>query len=225
MANYFAQIVNKEVVQVIVAPSADWCVANLGGVWEETSDPYTEEAQIVTYCGPGYKHDPGVIEKFVSDVWSLEKATTPDPLSGLYRYIKQGELTWHNDRAWRNLMPDDNPNVWEPPTNWREYPMGTEHPIWIQPSGAVDAYPLDFVVEHNDKAWVSITPANVWEPGAVGSENLWKIYSPWADWVLPTIPDDEYMIGDKVTHLNEIWESTIDNNLSEPGTNGDWLLI
>lgn len=173
MSRYFAEVSNKDVVRVIVAPSQSWCEQNLGGTWVETSDPYSQDPQVINYCGPGYHHDAGVPERFVSDEWSLEKATTPNPEDGSYRYITQGELTWYQDRAWRNLMPDGNPNVWEPPTNWREYPMGLEHPIWIQPTGAVDAYPLGFVVEHNGASWRSEVAANVWEPGAVGSETLW----------------------------------------------------
>ena len=82
-------------------------------------------------------------------------------------------MTWFEGKAWRNLMPTGNPNVWQPPTNWREYPMGDQYPLWVQPSGAVDAYPLGFVVEHQGVAWSSNVAANVWTPGAPGSETLW----------------------------------------------------
>lgn len=188
---YVAEIhpVTSEVIRVIVADSVAWCYANQpsqvqtgteqvddgqGGfydvpvytptTWIETSDPYATPDTVV-YCGPGYYHDPGVIERFVSDEWSLAKATTPNSETGLYRYRTNGELTWYQGKAWRNLMPNDNPNVWEPPTNWREYPMGINHPLWVQPSGAVDAYPLGFIVEHNGQVWTSTNAANTWEPG------------------------------------------------------------
>ena len=42
---------------------------------------------------------------------------------------------------------------------------GTE---WVQPTGAHDAYPQGAVVQHGGKEWVSLTPANVWEPGVYG---------------------------------------------------------
>jgi hypothetical protein len=173
---YYAEInAAKTVLRVVVADSAAWCTANLGGTWVETSDPYAEGPQSVTYCGPGYGYDRGVPERFVGDVWSAAKATTPDMETGAYRYVTQGELTWHNGRAWRNLNPQGNPNVWEPGVaNWREYPIGTNHPRWVQPVGAIDAYPVDFVVEHRTgnkgplRNWRSTTPANVWEPGVFG---------------------------------------------------------
>lgn len=180
MAQYFAEIVNKDVVRVIVASSQGWCEQTLGGVWVETSDPYSPDLQVVNYCGPGHHHDPGVPEQFVSDEWSVEKGTQiqSDGDGGFYwRYNTQGELTWYQGKAWRNLMPTDTPNVWEPGiANWREYPMGATYPVWIQPTGAVDAYPAGFVVEHNGTAWTSEVAANVWEPGAVGSESLWSEY-------------------------------------------------
>ena len=159
---YFAELdIDNVVLRVIVADSIDWCIDNLGGTWAETSDPYTEPTA-VTYCGPGYGFDPAVRERFALP-WDETAATIPNA-EGHWAYETQGEVVFHAGKIWRNLMPDGNPNVWEPPTNWREYPMGVEYPIWIQPVGAVDAYPLDFVVEHDGLVWRNVTPANVWEP-------------------------------------------------------------
>ncbi len=178
MTTYTAQIDNDgTVLRVIVAPSNEWATDRLGGTWVDTVDPYTPTDSPVVYTGPGHHHDPGVVERFVGDEWSSEKATVPDPESGLYVYRFSGMLTWHNGRAWRNLMPDGNPNVWEPGVaSWREYPMGNNFPLWIQPVGSVDAYPMGFVVEHNGSEWQSNVEANVWEPGATGSESLWLPY-------------------------------------------------
>ena len=41
-------------------------------------------------------------------------------------------------------------------------------------SGAQDAYNTGDKVSHNDKHWVSKIDANVWEPGAVGTESFWE---------------------------------------------------
>lgn len=49
-----------------------------------------------------------------------------------------------------------------------------EWPEWIQPTGAQDAYNTGDKVSHNEKHWVSLVDANVWEPGAVGTESLWQ---------------------------------------------------
>ena len=40
------------------------------------------------------------------------------------------------------------------------------------------------------------------------------------DWVQPTGAQDAYMTGDKVKHNSKTWESTVDNNVWEPGVYG-----
>ena len=41
---------------------------------------------------------------------------------------------------------------------------GEEWPEWVQPTGAHDAYPLGAKVSHNEKHWISLIDANVYEP-------------------------------------------------------------
>lgn len=43
-----------------------------------------------------------------------------------------------------------------------------EFPAWIQPVGAVDAYPKGAKVSHNEKHWISDVDNNVWEPSVYG---------------------------------------------------------
>ena len=57
------------------------------------------------------------------------------------------------------------------PVNWREVPT-TGYPAWVQPTGATDAYAIGDRVQHNDKNWENNTPANVWEPGVFGWDEL-----------------------------------------------------
>lgn len=170
MSIYEAEIgPGSEVLRVIVSPAEGWGSGNLGGEWRVTSDPYTTDEQVVAYAGIGHGFDPGVVEQFVADHWTNEKATIPDPDTGEYFYNTQGMLTWYDGKAWRNTLPTGSPNTWEPGVaNWREYPLGDEYPLWLQPSGAYDAYPYGFTVEHNEEVWVSNVDANVWEPGAAG---------------------------------------------------------
>lgn len=47
-------------------------------------------------------------------------------------------------------------------------------PEWVQPLGAEDAYNKGDQVRHAGKVWESLVDANVWEPGAAGTETLWK---------------------------------------------------
>lgn len=48
----------------------------------------------------------------------------------------------------------------------------TDNEPWQQPTGAHDAYPLGATVTHNGKAWESLIPFNVWEPGVSGWREL-----------------------------------------------------
>lgn len=49
-----------------------------------------------------------------------------------------------------------------------------EYPDWVQPTGSHDAYNTGDKVSHSEKHWISLIDANVWEPGAVGTESLWQ---------------------------------------------------
>lgn len=46
-------------------------------------------------------------------------------------------------------------------------------PEWEQPD-ANNAYMTGDKVTHDDKIWASLVDDNVWEPGATGTESLWK---------------------------------------------------
>ena len=65
------------------------------------------------------------------------------------------------------------------------------------------------------------TTQDNWTPDVVPA--LWKLYTPEgviAEWVQPLGSEDDYNIGDKVTHNGKTWISTIDNNVWEPGVYG-----
>ena len=68
--------------------------------------------------------------------------------------------------------PDKTPALWvlagDPAEEW---------PEWVQPIGAQDAYMAGDKVSHGGKHWVSDVDANVWEPGAIGTESLWRMVS------------------------------------------------
>lgn len=175
MTTYEAEIgPDSTVSRVIVSPATGWGLANLGGTWQETSDPYAPAVDDVrVYAGIGYGFDKGVPEAFVADHWDSTKATTPDLETGEYFYAENGMLTWFEAKAWRNLLPTGSPNTFPPPTNWREYPLDENGvPIWVQPSGAFDAYPIDFVVSHLGVTYRSVIAANTTTPGT--DERFWE---------------------------------------------------
>jgi hypothetical protein len=49
-------------------------------------------------------------------------------------------------------------------------------PVWVQPAGSHDAYPIGAQVQwpEGGAVWESLIADNVWEPGAVGSKTLWE---------------------------------------------------
>lgn len=57
---------------------------------------------------------------------------------------------------------------------WTPYYAPGEIPAWVQPTGAQDAWREGDHVTHAGHTWSSLIAANVWEPGAVGSELLWE---------------------------------------------------
>ena len=86
---------------------------------------------------------------------------------------------------------------------------------WVQPTDATNAYPKDWTVTHGGKTWVSLTPANVWEPGVSGwREVVEEGGAP--EWVQPTGATDAYQTGDTVTFEGAEYTSLIDGNTWSP---------
>lgn len=54
-----------------------------------------------------------------------------------------------------------------------------EYETWVAWDGISNKYQKDAIVRHGDKLWQSVfNGQNVWEPGAVGTENMWVEYTP-----------------------------------------------
>lgn len=157
--SYFAEIIDNVVVRVIVADSEQWCVEHLGGTWVETADPYSDEPQTVTYCGPGFGHADNLPNLFAPQ-WVQPVAD----VEGHWPY-NGGEVVWHNGRLWRNVT-EGVPNVWEPGVSgWHDAPVDAI-PEWVQPTGAHDAYNIGDQVMFAGSAYESVINANVWSPTA-----------------------------------------------------------
>lgn len=90
--------------------------------------------------------------------------------------VAVGERYRYEGVLYRVVQAHTTQNDWTPditPALWTVVSVD-EWPEWVQPIGASDAYMKDDHVSHNDKHWESLIDGNVWEPGAAGTENLWR---------------------------------------------------
>lgn len=87
---------------------------------------------------------------------------------------------------------------------------------WVQPTSAVDAYPMGSTVTHGGKTWEATTPACVWEPGVSGWREVVEEGAAPPDFVQPTGAHDAYAKGDRVTFEGNVYESVIDGNAYSP---------
>lgn len=49
-----------------------------------------------------------------------------------------------------------------------------DYPVWVRPVGTTGLYNYGDRVTHSGERWVSVIYGNSWEPGSVGTENLWQ---------------------------------------------------
>lgn len=91
----------------------------------------------------------------------------------------------------------------------------TDGDEWVQPTDATNAYPKGWTVTHDGKTWVSLTPANVWEPGVSGWREVAE-EGETPEWVQPTGAHDAYQTGDTVTFEGAEYVSLIDGNTWSP---------
>lgn len=102
--------------------------------------------------------------------------------------VQIDEIYQYGDNVYQVVQAHTTQADWTPdivPALFKRFYEPSDDPWpWVQPTGAHDAYPLGARVLHNTFAWQSLIPANVWEPGAVGSELLWENLTP-----PPTVPN------------------------------------
>lgn len=112
-------------------------------------------------------------------------ATDETALTGiaLYPYWKEGQTVkvderyQHNDILYRVIQAHTTQADWTPDATPALFAVVSleEWPEWVQPLGSEDAYAKDAKVIHNGIKYISLVDANVWEPGAAGTESLWSV--------------------------------------------------
>ena len=106
------------------------------------------------------------------------QVTTLYPLWDATKTYAVGDRVRYAVNLYRCLQPHTAQETWNPadaPSLWAKVltdPSGAILP-WEQP-GSTNPYMNGDKVTHNGKTWESLVDNNVWEPGAVGTENLWK---------------------------------------------------
>lgn len=106
------------------------------------------------------------------------QVTTLYPLWDATKTYAVGDRVRYAGNLYRCLQPHTAQETWNPadaPSLWAKVltdPSGTILP-WEQP-GSTNPYMMGDKVTHNGKTWESLVDNNVWEPGAVGTESLWK---------------------------------------------------
>lgn len=84
--------------------------------------------------------------------------------------ILLGERLSYADKLWKCITAHKAQLSWTPDTAVSLFVevSADEWPLWIQPKGSADAYPLGAHVSWADKHWESVVDNNVWEPGVYG---------------------------------------------------------
>lgn len=106
------------------------------------------------------------------------QVTTLYPLWDATKTYAVGDRVRYAGNLYRCLQPHTAQETWNPadaPSLWAKVltdPSGEILP-WEQP-GSTNPYMKGDKVTHIGKTWESLVDNNVWEPGAVGTENLWK---------------------------------------------------
>ena len=106
------------------------------------------------------------------------QVTTLYPLWDAAKTYAVGDRVRYAGNLYRCLTAHTAQAAWTPtdaPSLWAKVltdPSGAILP-WEQP-GSTNPYMNGDKVTHNGKTWESLVDNNVWEPGAVGTENLWK---------------------------------------------------
>ena len=97
------------------------------------------------------------------------------------------------------------------------------YPDWVPNIAVVAGEVYQYPVDHNLYQVIqSHTTQADWDP--VTAKALYKRYyepddDPW-EWIQPLGAHDAYPLGAKVLHNGDVWQSTIDANVWEPGVTG-----
>lgn len=85
-----------------------------------------------------------------------------------------GDRLWYDGKLYKVVQGHTIQSDWTPDVTANLYTEVSieEIPDWVQPVGASDAYNVGDKVRHNGHTWENTSPANVYEPGVFGWNQL-----------------------------------------------------
>lgn len=150
--------------------------------FENTITSYSVLESQVLDLAISHSESIGIFNEYVDDtdiIWEEEQLPTGIIIESWVpgEKVAPGFLRKSSDVNYRCILKHTTQLGWEPPITpslWAVAPTqgGTGYPLWVQPSGAHDAYQMNDIVEHNGDNWKSLVNGNVWEPTTVNS-TLW----------------------------------------------------
>ncbi|GEM_PF-1141352 len=138
------------------------------------------------------------------------------------KVYKVGDIFTYKRSLYEVIQAHTSQADWPPDTTASLYknhtPVG-EIEEWRQPLGAHDAYMTGDRVKFGGEVYISKIDNNVWSPDTYGWE-LEASGDEYPKWVQPTGAHDAYALGAIVTHNGQLWISTVESNVWEPGIYG-----
>lgn len=125
-----------------------------------------------------YRNTIEVAVQYVDDEMALESVPLYPAWTTDMKYLVDARVK-HENILYRCLQEHVSQENWTPiaaPSLWAKVLIPDENvvPEWEQPD-STNPYMKGDKVSHNGITYESLVDNNVWEPGAVGTEALWKV--------------------------------------------------
>lgn len=113
-----------------------------------------------------------------TDEIAVKSAILYEEWNGDSKTYKEGQRLNYDRSLYKVLQDHTSQDDWTPDVSPSLFakvliPDASVIPEWEQPD-STNPYAKGDKVTHNGKTWESLIDNNVWEPGATGTESLWK---------------------------------------------------
>ena len=191
-------------------PSSGWLAA--GAVYQ-----YGALAVIVRQGHNRTEHAPETVPALFM-VWRADSDAVLTWIAG--EQVNVGTRRSYGGVEYDCLQAHVTETTWQPPNVpalWRAVVVVPTTPAWVQPTGAPTSYALNALVTHAGRTWESLTAANTYEPGVIGT---WRDQSALPKWVAPAGAIGAWLVNNEVEHNGRRWRNTSNNNSFAPGVWG-----